>query len=177
MSRRFGMDKALFRYRGKPLIEHVIDAVRPVLGTISIVADDASRFAYLGLPCFPDEIPGTGAFGGVYTALLRSETERAFVTACDMPWLDTGLVRFIVSVSEGYDVTIPRPDGRFEPLHAVYSKACVVHMRQSLVNGERRIISFFENVSIRTVTDDEIRRFGDPDRIFSNINYQKDAGD
>lgn len=176
-SRRFGADKALFEYRGRPLIEHVIEAIRPVTGRIAIAADDGGRFRYLGLPCYPDAIPGAGAFGGVYTALLRSETERVFVAACDMPWLDTGLIRFIVSVSEGYDVTIPRPNGRFEPLHAVYSGACTAHMRDSLERGGRRIISFFENVSIRTVTDEEISRFGDPDRIFRNINYQEDTGD
>ena len=85
----------------------MIEAIRPAIGSIAIVADDAERFDYLGLPCYPDEITGAGAFGGVYTALLRSETERAFVAACDMPWLDTELVRYIVSVSKGHDVTIP----------------------------------------------------------------------
>ncbi len=175
--RRFGGDKALFRYRGRPLIEHVIGAVRPVISSIAIVADDAERFGYLGLPCYPDAITGAGAFGGVYTALLRSETERAFVAACDMPWIDTELVRFIVSASEGHDVTIPCIRGEWEPLHAVYAKTCTEKMRKSLESGRRRIISFFDSVSVRTVTEEEIRRFGDPDRIFRNINYLEDAGE
>lgn len=174
--RRFGGDKALFRYRDRALIEHVIDAVRPAIANIAIVADDAARFDYLGLPCYPDAIPGAGAFGGVYTALLRSETGRAFVTACDMPWLSTELIRFIASISGGHDVTIPAIRGEWEPLHAVYAGTCVEHMRKSLESGRRRIISFFDSVSVRTVTEEEIRRFGDPDLIFRNINYLEDAG-
>ena len=116
-----------------------------------------------------------GAFGGVYTALLRAETGRVFVVACDMPWLSTDLVRYMASLSAAYDVTMPQVRGEFEPLHAVYAKTCTVHIEKNMLAGQRRIISFFGDVSVRTVTDDEIRRFGDPDRIFSNINYLKDA--
>ena len=63
-SRRFGSDKALFKYRGRPLIEHVIESIRPVVGRITVISNWPERFAYLEIPCHPDSIDGLGPFGG-----------------------------------------------------------------------------------------------------------------
>jgi molybdenum cofactor guanylyltransferase len=175
-SSRFGSDKALYPYRGRPLIEWVIEAVRPAIPEIFIAADDAERFAYLGLPCYPDEIPGMGSLGGVYTALRRAGTGRVFVVACDMPSLSTDLVRHMAALSTAFDVTVPLVRGEFEPLHAVYARPCIGHVEKCIHEGRRRIISFFEHVSVRSVTEEEIRRYGEPDRLFMNINYPEDTG-
>lgn len=174
-SQRFGRDKALFEYRGKPLIRHVIDAVRPAIEQIAIVADDADKYAFLGLPCHRDAIAGLGALGGLYTALLRAGTERVFVTACDMPGLSAGLIRFMAEESSGYDVTVPWIDGRAEPLHAVYAKTCIEQIEKNIRSGQRQIIRFFNDVSVRKVTGEEVGHFGDPALIFRNINYPDDV--
>lgn len=174
-SSRFGQDKSLFPYRGKPLIEHVVAAVRPVIDTITIIGGGAERFAFLGIPCRGDLIPGLGPIGGVHTALHVSETERAFVFACDMPGLDTELIRFMTSLYKGFDVTVPAVNGKYEPLHAVYSKSCITHIERSIRDGNRRTVSFFDRVSVRSVTEDEIRVFADPKTVFRNINYREDV--
>ncbi|OHD72166.1 MAG: hypothetical protein A2W19_14745 [Spirochaetes bacterium RBG_16_49_21] len=176
-SRRFGEDKALFRYRGRPLIEHVVKIVGTVISPVSIVADKAERFGFLGLPCYPDILPGTGSFGGVYSALLYAGTGRAFVFACDMPELNPGLIQFMAAESGGFDVTVPEVGGAYEPLHAVYAKSCLGPMEASLRGDQRRIISFFSEVSVRSVSAEEIRRFADPARVFRNINYRHEALD
>ncbi len=174
-SSRFGQDKSLFPYQGKPLIEHVIEAIRPVIERISIIGGGAERFTFLGIPCRGDIIPGLGPIGGVYTALHESETERAFVFACDMPGLNTELIRFMASLSEGFDVTVPAVNGKYEPLHAVYSKSCITHIEKSIRDGNRRTVGFFDRVSVRSVTGDEIRAFADPKTVFRNINYREDV--
>ncbi|MBN2159166.1 MAG: molybdenum cofactor guanylyltransferase [Spirochaetes bacterium] len=174
-SQRFGRDKALFEYRGRPLIQHVIDAVRPAIGKITIVADDTGKYAFLGLPCHKDEIPGMGAIGGLYTALLRADTGRVFVTACDMPGLSPGLIGFMAEASRGFDVTVPCIDGWAEPLHAIYTKTCIDPIEKNIRSGQRQIIRFFDAVTVRRITEEEIRQYGDPEAIFKNINYQEDV--
>ncbi|MCU0846221.1 MAG: molybdenum cofactor guanylyltransferase, partial [Spirochaetes bacterium] len=76
-----------------------------------------------------------------------------------------------------FDVTIPRIGGWYEPLHAIYAKSCIVAMEKSIQKGNRQIISFFDDVMVRPVTEDEIRLYTDPDVVFRNINYRSDAED
>lgn len=174
-SRRFGGDKSLFNYQGKPLIEHVINAVRPVISRITIAGDDAGKFSHLGLDSYPDSIPGMGPIGGVYTALRRAISERIFVFACDMPGLNRDLIRYMAALSKKFDITVPVIGGWYEPLHAVYSKACLIPLEKSIQSGNRQIIRFFEDAAVRKVTEEEIRTFTDPQTVFRNINYRSDA--
>lgn len=174
-STRFGEDKALYIYRGKPLIEHVIERIKPVFETISIIADDAERFSYLGHPCYRDIIPGLGPLGGLHTALKRAGTDSVFVFACDMPECSPGLIRYMISQSAGHDATIPVKHGYHERLHAIYRQSCITAIEKRINKGERQFSSFFEDVSIREIRDDEIWKFGDPDIVFRNINYRRDV--
>ncbi len=176
-SKRFGRDKALFPYRGVTLIERVIGAVRTVIPRVAIIADTADRYRFPDIPCYADIMPGLGPAGGVYTAVRVAETGRAFVFACDMPDLEAGLIRYMISVSDGYDVTIPLIGGNYEPLHAVYSRECGGPMEKSIRRGERRIVGFFDDVRVRPVTEEEIRKFADPSRAFRNLNFLHEAGE
>jgi molybdopterin-guanine dinucleotide biosynthesis protein A len=176
-SSRFGSDKALFEYRGRPLIEHVIESIRPVVGRMAIISNEPERLAYLEIPCHPDSVEGLGPFGGVYTAMLLCVTDFALVVGCDMPEISADLIRYMASVSGGYDVVVPRVGGWYEPLHALYSKRCLPPAEKSIRAGNRQIVSFFTEVSVRAVEEEEVSRFGDPARLFRNINYRREAGD
>ena len=70
MARRMGgRDKALVPYRGMPLIEHVLNRLRPQVGNIVISANgDAGRFRHLGLPVAADDHPGEGPLAGILAA-------------------------------------------------------------------------------------------------------------
>jgi molybdenum cofactor guanylyltransferase len=176
-SSRFGEDKALFKYRNKPLIEHVIDAIRPVMSRITIIGDNAERFAYLGLPSYADLIAGLGPFGGVYTAMQKADTERIFVFACDMPGINSGLIRHMTAITGKFDAVVPVIDGYYEPLHAIYSKSCATSIETRIRNGELQISSFFKDVTVREITRNEIRVYTDPRLVFRNINFKNDTNE
>jgi molybdenum cofactor guanylyltransferase len=174
-SSRFGEDKALFKYRGRPLIEHVIEALLPVFTRIAIVGNNAEKFKYLGFPTFDDIITGIGPLGGVHSALHNAATERVFIFACDMPGLDSGLIQSMIELSDNFDVVVPVINGFYEPLHAIYSKSCIAPIDKLVQDGERQIFRFFEQVAVRPVTADEIRVYADPETAFKNINFRNDA--
>jgi molybdenum cofactor guanylyltransferase len=174
-SSRFGEDKALFKYRGKPLIEHVIEAAALTFTRIAIVGSNAEKFKYLGLPIHEDIITGIGPLGGVYTSLQHAATQRIFIFACDMPDLNTGLMRYMVEHSDCFDVVVPKINGLYEPLHAIYSKSCIAPIETLLQEGKRQIFKFFDKVTVRPVTVDEIRAYADPETVFRNINFRNDA--
>jgi molybdopterin-guanine dinucleotide biosynthesis protein A len=173
-SRRFGSDKLLYPYRGRPLIRHSADIMLKIFSGVSIIANNGERFAFLGLPWYPDLVEGVGPLAGIFTALTHCRADRCFVTGGDMPGLDEGFIRHLAGLSEGYDVTVPVAGGEYEALHAVYSRNCLAPVRSAIDAGERRIVSFFPKVKVREVGEDVIARFAGPAEMFRNINFRDD---
>lgn len=173
-SRRMGVDKAFLELGGRPLIQWTLEALAGIGQEIIIVTNDPQRYAGLGARVEPDIIPGYGALGGIYTALARASCARVLVVACDMPFLSRPLLRYLIGLASQFDAVVPRLPEGVEPLHAVYTSACLDPIRRALARGERRIISFFPDVCLRYVDPEEIAVF-DPDfRSFMNLNTPAD---
>jgi molybdopterin-guanine dinucleotide biosynthesis protein A len=118
----------------------------------------------------PDEFPGQGSLAGIHAGLKQSKTEQVFVVACDMPYLNSELIRRMISKAPGSDVVIPESDGGFEPLHAVYSKNCLPAMEEALKNGTRKIVDCFDWSKVSVLSRDETAAV-DPEFLsFRNIN-------
>lgn len=189
-SRRMGRDKALIEFNGKPLIEHVIDSIRPLCREIIIVAYNAAPFVRFNCRIVPDIMPGKGSLGGVFSGLKASTDGFVFAAACDMPFLNRGLIQYMLSIADGYDVVIPRasdPSGNSEgmphqrrrffakdknlhPLHSVYSRECLNAIELQLLSGDLRMVGFLDMVRVRVVETDEIDRFDSGHLSFFNIN-------
>lgn len=178
-SRRYGAPKALATVAGERIADRAIRAVRQAAGRVVLVANDAPTFAVLGLPMRPDARPGAGALGGILTAVLWAEEEGcvgALVAACDMPFLSAALLEELRRDPRPDEAVVPASDSRrgFEPLCACYGVGCRPAIERALDRGERAIISFFADVHVRTLSPETVARFGDPARLFYNVNTRED---
>ena len=173
-SQRFGQDKTLYEYEGKPLVSRVYDAIEPVFDNISVVANDSEKFSFLGLDVYPDIIPGLGPIGGIHTALKFSSTDRIFAFAADMPYLNTDFIRYMTEIPDLYDVIVPAPDGYFEPLHSIYSVKIISRIEYQINGGSSKISNLFNSDDVRVVTDDEIIFYDDSLKLFANVNRLED---
>jgi molybdopterin-guanine dinucleotide biosynthesis protein A len=91
-----------------------------------------------------------------------------------MPFLNVNLLRYMIDISPGFDVIIPRVDDQMEPLHAVYSKNCIGPMESLIKQDNLKATAFFDSVKVRYVGKEELDRF-DPERLsFFNINTGAD---
>ncbi len=125
-SRRMKTDKCLLPVNGRPMIEHVIEQLRPHFGQVLISADRADRFPGMDVEIVVDNQGDLGPVMGIITALKASAHELSFVHACDIPHTDLGLVREMIRRAPGYDVVVPRSaGGRIEPLFAMYAKSAL----------------------------------------------------
>jgi len=173
-SRRLGTDKAFVKVGGVALIERVTDRIRQICDDVTIVTNDPERYRYLGLPLVGDLWPGMGALGGIYSGLASIRHERGLVVGCDMPFLDLGLLRYMMLLSADYDVVIPRLDGLLEPLHAIYSRRCLGPIADLLRAGDRRIVDFFDQVRVRYVEPAEAAIFDPQGLSYFNVNTPED---
>lgn len=173
-SQRLGRNKALLELRGRSLLARVVARVRPLCTEVIVVGGPGVVAQVQRTRCVADIYPGHGALGGIHAGLQAARTEYNLVVACDMPFLNPDLVRYMIERLEGYDVVIPRLGGLSEPLHAIYSRNCLGPIEQILTQGGGRIISFFPQVRLRYIEASEVDRFDPLHRSFFNINTAED---
>jgi molybdopterin-guanine dinucleotide biosynthesis protein A len=173
-SSRMGKDKAWLRLGGSTLVERVIAAVRPVTASVSIIAND-DKYKELGLEVFADRNEGVGPLEAIRTALANSQTRLALVVGCDLPFVSTELLGYMIEASDTYDAVVPLgPDDRFEPLCALYSTGVLETVTALIVEGERRVSPLFERVRTRFIPFHEIARLNGSAHFFMNINTPAD---
>ena len=171
---RFGGEpKGLERVGGARIIDRVALALAGASDALLLVANDPLADHWLpGVRTEPDVRAGMGALGGLHAALVHSGTA-VLVAAWDMPFLPGELLRTLRSIGEaGADVALPASGSRrgVEPLSGYYSPACIAPIERALERGDRHIVSFFDDVRVATLPADAVARFGDPARLFLNVN-------
>lgn len=172
-SSRMGENKALLPWEGGTVIASVAARLQSLLDHVLVVAADPSSYQFLGLPSARDQRPGLGPLGGLEAALREAPDPRVFVVACDMPFLNADLIRYMTSLPPAQAV-VPYLGGRPEPLHALYSRDALPLVRALLAQGELRVHVLLERLDVRRVEEDEVRRFADPQRAFANMNRPED---
>lgn len=151
-SRRMGRDKTMMPFAGKPMIKHVYDKIRPYFTQTLISSNNASVHDFLGVKVVQDEVAGRGPLMGIVSALKASANEVNFVTACDMPEVDAGLIRTMLRKARNCDVVVPRVGAEmYEPLFAVYNKSALPSMEEFLYSGNNKIIDSFSRCRVQYV--------------------------
>lgn len=149
-SGRMGRDKSLLPIHGRTMLEHILGQIRPITDELIIGANDATRYAFTGIPVIEDQVPGQGPLMGILSCLQASHHERVFVTACDIPDLPENFVRMMLRRAMTADLVMPRnSEGQEEPLMAVYRKNLIPAARAALAQGKRRIVALFEEPGVR----------------------------
>jgi len=175
---RLGRDKALAELDGENLLQRVISRLGFLNSEIIVVVAGAEQSVQVvndsNLKIVTDAYPGKGPLVGIYSGLLNSNSMYNLVVACDMPFLNKRLIRYMVDVSDGFDITIPRLGSMLEPLHAVYSKNCLKAIEKLLTVDKLKIDSLLGTVEVRYVEAGEIDSF-DPEHLsFFNVNTKAD---
>ncbi len=175
---RYGAHKALAQVGGERILDRVRTALAAVAPEIVLVANEPDVYAVAGLPLRGDVRPGTGVLGGILTAALWARERGhagALVVACDMPFVPAPLLRHIVAraaATAAPDVVAPESGGRrgLEPLCAWYGTGCIGAVERALDRDDRRVVAFFEDVKVERIPLDEVRRYGEPEVLFLNVN-------
>ncbi len=176
-SSRMGRPKALLLFDDEPLVVHIVARLRGLFSEIVVVAAAEQDLPSMPVSVVRDEVPEQGPVGGLYYGLRASISDINFVTACDSAFLNRRLISHLVSLVPGYDVVVPRWQGRLQPLHAVYRRSVLPLLDQRLANGELRMVDLFDNVRARVVDEHEISRFDPQGLSFFNMNTPEDYAD
>lgn len=176
-SRYDGQAKGLERVGGERILDRLVEAMRDATGVAPVLvanAPEAGSWAP-GLEVVPDVRPDCGSIGGIYSAICAGEGP-VLVVAWDMPFVTAELLEALVTGATEYDVFVPASEGPrgLEPLCGVYGPACAEPIARQLDDEDLRAIAFHAQVRVGTLALEAVRRFGDPDTLFFNVNTPDD---
>jgi molybdopterin-guanine dinucleotide biosynthesis protein A len=171
-----GVAKALLRVGGTRIIDRQLAALRTVTTDVFLVASDPAPYADLGLRVVGDAMPGCGALGGLYTAIVASPAGRTIVLACDMPFVTPALFRLLASDEyAAADLVVPRSARGLEPLCALYATRCAEPIRERLERGERRASAVPAGVRVVEIGPERLRPIDEDGVMFANVNTPHDV--
>ena len=174
-ARRFGgRDKSRLVVDGRSIIVRQIEVLQRITPDVFIVAPEAARFADLALPVHPDALPGAGAIGGLYTALEAATSDRVIVVACDLPFLDEGMLGRLVELAASGDGAWVRTPGGVEPLLACYRREARATVRAEILAGRLKLQDLAAHLQMVELDAEELARFGPAARLLANINTPDD---
>ncbi len=182
-SSRMGRDKGLLDFGGVPLIVHTARVLRSLVAEITVVGSP-TRYAKLGLRVIADkaqarrglDIRGCGPLAGIATALAATHARWNLIVACDLPYLSTEWLDWLLSravVSRG-DAVVPRTERGIEPLAAVYRRECVTKITGALAHGVRKVSGAIQELGVEFVYPREWRHCDSDGSVLRNMNTPED---
>lgn len=103
-SRMLGQDKGRVLYRGRPLVEWVLERITPQVDVVVISANrNLDAYQAYGWPVLVDSEPDfPGPLAGVETALQHVKSEWLMVVPCDTPFLPGDLVARLLVAAQSH---------------------------------------------------------------------------
>ena len=158
-SSRMGTDKGFLKLNNKLFIEHIIDALKPLVST-TIIVSNLKNYDVFGLQRVNDDIENTGPLAGIYSGLKTSKTEYNLVLSCDVPLINKRVLQQLLdAVESDIDIVQIESQGQQMPLIALYKKQCESIFLKLLLNNERRLhkaVSVCNSKSIVINPEDDI---------------------
>jgi molybdopterin-guanine dinucleotide biosynthesis protein A len=166
-----GLDKKTLTVGGPAILERQLTVLREVADPIFVVGGPGALVPPW-LRVVPDAMAGAGALGGIYTAIVESPCDRTLIVACDMPFLSGALLARMAA--EVADLVIPRGERGYEPLCAIYAKACAAPMRQRIERGELKASRLPDGLRVVELGPDVLAAYDPEGLTFVNINTPHD---
>jgi len=169
-----GVDKGWMPWRGRFLVEFVLERLRPQVDGVIISANrTVERYAGLGWPVVQDDQerfgPYAGPLAGMLAALEHCCTPWAACVPCDAPALPADLVARLVAASGDSAAPAMAVCGeRRQPVFCLLPRALAPHLAAALAGGEHRPADFLASVGARTAQFDDTA-------AFANINSEADG--
>jgi molybdopterin-guanine dinucleotide biosynthesis protein A len=171
-SRMGGVDKGLQAFRGKAMVEHVLERLAPQVDEVLINANrNPDAYARFGHRVVADQIEGfAGPLAGFERGLAHASGELVVTVPCDSPFLPADLVSRMREVleREKAQVVVAKTGEQVHPVFCLMQRGVHESLRQFLASGQRKIDRWFPQLATAIVS------FDDEPQAFLNINTREE---
>lgn len=172
-SRRMGENKAFLTYNGNSFIENRLQEFRAYEERI-IVTNDVEAYKFDNILTIKDIYEDKGPLCGIYTGLEKATNEVCGVVAVDSPFITSECMDYLIEKACHYDAVVPSLEGRLYPLCAAYNKSALATIREAILADERKVQKVLESLDVKKIEEEELKRFGEPQKLLRNINTPVD---
>jgi len=170
---RFGSAKGLAVWRGRPLVDHVLERLpRDRAATVLVIRREQDDGTWPGVPIVHDDPGlGDGPLRGLVGGLAACRTQWAWVVACDQPLVSGDLLSGLLDAATLDDrALIPEWDGRLQPLTGLYAVAAGSLLAACASVRSLSVITALNRIGFRVFAEEECRRYDRYGAGFLNIN-------
>lgn len=172
-SSRMGQDKAALKLNGVTLIERSINLITPLFTKIILSVSDKNSCTDLSYEKAVDKYKGFGPLIGIYSALLKSKSNKNFIISCDMPYLNKEFISFLTEYKSDKSIIIPIEDGEIHPLCGTYSIEILPSLELWIKNNLPADQSFTgktKSLSLRSFLEYQSVEYVDISTIYKSYN-------
>ena len=170
-TRMGSIDKGLVPFRGRTMVQHVIQRLQPQVQQLLISANqNVEIYAAFGVPVWPDAMPDfAGPLSGLQTGLRHCRTPYLVTAPCDSPFLPSDLVERLSNALLAADndlsiaVTGTGKNRQPHPVFCLVKTSVLPHLTQYLTGGGRGFERWYTSLRVAEV------HFAD-ETAFRNIN-------
>jgi molybdopterin-guanine dinucleotide biosynthesis protein A len=167
-----GEDKFAVNFRGKQLLDHVLDLCKEINASEVIVVGNEDQQVRGKFQFVQDEMGDVGPLGGILTGIQNASYELNLVLPCDTPFVNANLLQSMLSKESGQKVVVPSVNGKLHPTVGIYKKELTNDLRKFLIGGNRKMMDFIRSVNGLVLSENEL--LGLENNTFINLNSQKE---
>ena len=169
---RMGRNKALVEWRGKRLIDWVIDSIKPVCARIIISSNEVLATTQ-GYEIVPDRYQKKGPAAGIESGLYHSKTDLNIIVSCDTPLLNPGFFNFMLEKHQDKEISIPIHEGINEPMIGIYRRSVHSVFEEAIKSGLNKPPAIIRSCYHQEVPINPDLNFYQPE-MFLNLNSPED---
>ena len=178
-STRMGKDKKKLVISGKALLQSIIDQLAVLFDEIIIVGCSEDEIVGIhGITgVYPDILDISASLTGIYTALLYSQSDYVYITACDMPNYDLVFIRHMMTLLEenpDKKGCVTRYKEWIEPFNAFYSRDLLPSAEHFLKSGRKSVFHYLSRENIYYIAEKDARAYTPDWSLFCNLNTPGD---
>lgn len=175
-SKRIGVEKHIIKIDGKTILEIILENITQIFSKIIIVSIcpyKLKNYQNSKIISVKDNLE-CGPLGAIYLGLKNSSTLYNFVFAVDMPFISVDFVKYMMEIEKNHDIIVPLHNKKLEVLHAIYSKNVILFIEENLKKKEYEVKKILDKVNVKYIKREEIKKFGNPEKLFFNLNTKDD---
>ena len=170
-SSRMGQDKGLMLLHGKEMVLNIVEQLLPCVDEVLIVSNNKA-YNKFGFTILEDLIKNTGPAAGIFTALKHSKTDLNIFVGCDMPFISTAAIEYLIQQATDKDICIATANGMQHPLFGIYNKS-ILNMLELLIHqNELKLKTIIQQFNHQFI--DMSRWEIEQENLFNNINTKQD---
>jgi molybdopterin-guanine dinucleotide biosynthesis protein A len=171
-TRMKGADKGLILLHQKPLVQHVIERLKPQVNEIIINANrEIATYQTFGYPVLQDEVEDfLGPLAGFSLGLQHAKHDYVLTVPCDSPLLPLDLAKRLMNALTEHDadIAVASSDNNTHPVFSLCKKSVLPSLTAYLQQGERRVSAWQKSQKYIEVD------FSDCNDAFTNLNSFED---